>query len=130
MITVEGDSIGIKTTGQKADLPDNPIGRLMYYLKTVNGLIDFNIPLSLLKYKKYNLLSFDEENEVLTLAVLLSPDIFIDKGIMIHAPQLCEPYNNQFYEISAMHSAIAITEEFVIGGQRVHTLKIMTFKEG
>lgn len=48
---------------------------------------------------------------------------------MIHEPQLCEPYANQFYEISAMHSAIAITEEFVIGGQHVHTLKIMAFKE-
>ena len=129
MIAIEGDSIGIQAKGHKANVPDKPMGKLMYYLNAVNNLIDFKIPYSLQNYEKCHLLSFDEENQVLSLAVLLSPNIFIENGIMINEPRLCQNVSNQFYEISAMHSAIAITEEFVIGGQQVHTLQIMAFKK-
>lgn len=128
MITVGRNSIGIKATGTTASIPDHPMARLMYYLRTVNSLTDFNIPYNLRDYSSYRSLSFDEENQVLVLAVLLSPDLFIEKGIMINEPRLCPDSSNEFYEISAMQSAVAITEEFVIGGQKVHTLQIMAFK--
>lgn len=128
MIAIEGVSIGIQAKCVKVYVPQNPMGKLMYYLQTVNALIDFNVPYSLQNYKEYQSLSFDEENQVLALAVLLSPDIFIENGIMINEPRLCQNFPMQIYEISAMHSAIAITEEFVIGGKKVHTLMIMAYK--
>lgn len=119
---------GIRATGTTTTIPDNPMARLMYYLNSVNTLVDFGIPNDLCDYRYYYNLSFDEENQVLMLAGLLSPDLFINKGIMINEPRLCPDANNEFYEISDIQQAIAITEEFTIAGRQVHTLRIMAFK--
>lgn len=129
MIGARQRQIGIKATGTTVSLPNAPMARLMYYLSTVDGLTDFGIPDNLTNYGSYSYLSFDEENQVLTLAALLSPDLFIDKGIMINEPRLCPDANNEFYEISDVRTAVAITQEFAIAGKQVHTLRIMAFKK-
>ncbi|KAK8837357.1 hypothetical protein M9Y10_036790 [Tritrichomonas musculus] len=128
MITLGQDALNIRATGSTANVPNHPMARLMYYLRTVNSLIDFDIPYDLRDYSNYDSLSFDEENQVLMLSTLLSPDLFIEKGIMINEPRLCPNCNNEFYEISAIQSRVAVTQEFVVGGKRVRTLEIMAFK--
>lgn len=119
---------GIRATGTTATIPDNPMARLMYYLKSVDILVDFGIPDDLCDYRNYYNLSFDEENQVLMLATILTPDLFVKKGVMINEPRLCPDANNEFYEISDVQHAIAVTEEFTIAGKQVHTLRIMAFK--
>ncbi|KAK8835751.1 hypothetical protein M9Y10_040570 [Tritrichomonas musculus] len=128
MIGAKQRQLGIKATGTTVSIPNAPMAKLMYYLNTVDSLTDFGIPSHLKDYSSYSNLSFDEENQVLCLAVLLSPDMFTEKGIMINDPRLCPDANNEFYEISDVRTAVAITQEFIIRGKKVHTLKIMAFK--
>lgn len=128
MLAARQREIEIKQTGTKCTVPNSSMARLMYYLRSVDSLTDFGIPSELKNYDNYNRLSFDQENQVIALAFLLSPDLFVEKGIMINEPRLCGDCNNEFYEISDHRTAIAATREFVIAGKTVHTLSIMAFK--
>lgn len=128
MIGVRQRELGIKDIGRSVTVPDHPMAKLMYYLQSVDVLTDFGIPDHITSYNYYYNLSFDEENAVLGLAILLSPDLFVEKGIMINEPRLCFDSLNKFYEISDTRSAIAATQEFIIAGKTVHTLKIMAFE--
>lgn len=128
MIDARQREIEIRQTGREVTIPNASMARLMYYLHSVNVITDFGIPNELTNYNNYNSLSFDQENQVLALAILLNPDVFIEKGIMINSSSLCGNYNNQFYEITDRRTAVAATRQFVIAGKTVHTLKIMAFE--
>ena len=120
--------LSIKETGRSCTVPDHPIAKLMYYLNSVDSLVDFGIPSHLKDYENYGETSFDHENAILCFATLLNPTIFIENNIMIHEPSLCGNSSNKFYEISDTRTTIAATREFVIGGRRVQTLNIMAFE--
>lgn len=128
MLAARLREIGFRQTVTVCTVPNNNMARLMYYLSSVDSLTDFGIPYELKNYDNYNNLSFDQENQVIALAFLLSPDVFIERGIMINEPRLCGNCNNEFYEISDSRTAVAATREFVIAGKQVRTLKIMAFK--
>lgn len=42
MATFTSTQYGLKATGTRTTVPNNPISKLQYYLKTVLGLIDAN----------------------------------------------------------------------------------------
>lgn len=119
--------INIKNIGNTVYVPDNDMARLMYYLSCVNDLIDFGIPNKLTDYSNYNAITFDDENQILVLAVLLSPDEFVEKGIMIPVKNLGKS-SNEFYRITDSKFAVAATRQFVIGGKKVNTLEVMAFE--
>ena len=120
--------IKIKKTGTICTIPNDNMAHLMYYLRSIDSLTDFGIPSELKNYDNYYNLSFDQENQVIALAFLLSPDFFIEKGIMINQPNLCFDCGNEFYEIYDSRLSFSATHEFVICGKTVRTLSIMAFK--
>lgn len=129
MYSARQRELGIKITGQTAHVPNTPMATLMYYLGCIDSLVDFNIPSKLRDYDNYSQLTYEDENQVLCLAVLLSPDVFIEKSIMINEPRLCGNSQNKFYEITDTQTSVAATREFIIGGKRVRTMKLMAFKK-
>ena len=119
----------IKKYGEPVTVPDNKMAQLMYYLSCVQMVVDFGIPSNLTNYSNYYKLKFEQENAVILFAELLDYRIFTKNKIMINDPDLCFGYSNQFYEISDSRTSVIATREFIIGGQVVHTLKIMAFKK-
>lgn len=123
---VDGHRIGIKDTTVSTTVPNANMARLMYYLNCVNSLVDFGIPQKYRDYQNYSKNTFDDGNSILIYAHLLSPEIFVIKNIMIPVKNLDK--DNKFFEITDSHIAIAAAREFIIGGKKVHTMKIMAFK--
>lgn len=110
-------------------IPQNNIAHLMYYLSCVNCLIDFEIPTKLIDFDEYEKIDFDDENDILRLAVLLSPELFIIKRIMIPVSKL-KSGRNEFYPITEeIKERINVICQFDIRGKQVHADKIMFFKE-
>lgn len=123
-----GRSIKFEDVTTKAEVPNNDMAKLMYYLNCVNCLIDFDIPSKLRNYEKYRYLSYEEENEILCLAIILSPDEFVKRKVMVPVSKLDGGLSNRFFKITDTKLAFHVTSEFFIGGRQVHTLEIMFFE--
>lgn len=110
-------------------IPQNNIAHLMCYLSCVDYLIDFEIPAKLIDYNQYEKIDFDDENSILSFAVLLSPDLFISNKIMIPVTEL-KCGTNEFYQITEeIKEKNNVVIQFNIGGKQVHADRIMLFKE-
>lgn len=127
-VAVEAEQIQIKRTGFIVEVPDNPWAKLMYYLSCVDNVIDFGIPKQLIDYKNYKDNTFENKNKILLLAEVMFPKFFDEKCVFIQDDSLCLNSSNEFYEISHVKCAVAITENFFIAGKQVRTLKIMSYK--
>lgn len=130
MATFTSTQYGLKATGTATKVPDNPISKLQYYLKTVLGLIEADEDDKLSEIKNYasGNISSDGFRTVLQLCTLLEPDIFLNKCIFV-APELCGQFSNEFYEISQVTNILGIGNGVMIGGSNKKIKKIMTCKK-
>ena len=72
----------------------------MYYLDCINSLLSATIPAKYRDYDYFCTLSNSTVDEIVALSALLSPDIFIEKNIIIISSRLVEEgYGNEFYSI-------------------------------
>ncbi|XP_078343566.1 uncharacterized protein LOC144629211 [Oculina patagonica] len=122
------ESVGIKDVGTRVTIPGNPKAKLMYYLNAVAFVIDLNDPnLSRLRdFENYYSLSEAETDALLALVLLFSPDELLNK-VFFHSED-CGGSTNQFFELSAVSSMLAVADSIVIGGERNRVAKIMFFK--
>ncbi|XP_078343546.1 uncharacterized protein LOC144629200 isoform X1 [Oculina patagonica] len=128
MAALVRERVGIKQIGNKATVSDNPKAKLMYYLNSVAGVIDLNNP-NLNRLRNYqNCFSLDEAetDALLAFVILLSPDKLIGK-VFFHSEDLGD-FANQFFELSAVSSMLAVTDNIVIGGETKRVAKIMFFE--
>ena len=86
-LDLQAESLDVKLTGRTVYVPENKIAKLMYYLDCVTGVIQFDRNNKLLEYQDYYLLSEEEEEMVVTLAILFDPKIFIDKKLFLVGPE-------------------------------------------
>ena len=135
-IVVQGYEVGIKKMGVSASIPSNDYARLMYYLNCILYCIpNFDLPKKYTNYGSYYHLTGDEEKEVVLLALLLSPDLLLNKIIFAvpNGSPALSGRTNEFYEISETHKLGAVAtnlEDFVvIKGERVRVNKIMLMCE-
>ena len=80
---IEGNQVGIQTTGTRAQVPNNPYALLMYYLNCAESLIsglDFGY---LTNYQKYAQLDQDDKKMLLLFVLLLDPETLIEHNIFI-----------------------------------------------
>ena len=122
--------IKVKDTTVSANVPNNDIAKLMYYIHCVCCCIepDDNSTISRLRdYQNYHRLSSDEEAQLLALCLALSPDKLI--GTIFHPATDCGNFSNQFLELSAVKTDLLVTESLVIGGHHRRILKSMRFKK-
>ena len=128
MAALIGEKNGIKETGSKATVPENPTAKLMYYLHCVAHVIELDNPnLSRLRDdESYHLLSHIEIDALLALVLLFSPNELIGK--VFFPSEDTGGSSNQFFELSSVTHMLAVSENVLIGGERKRVAKIMFFK--
>ncbi|XP_053372594.1 uncharacterized protein LOC128546266 [Mercenaria mercenaria] len=123
--------VGIRKIGGTATVPNDPKARLMYYLNCMCSVLDLSDTANLTRlrnYKEYYSLTEAETDALVTLCFLLSPDELCGKVIFQDAA-MCGDSNNEFYEVSAVHHNLLVSDSIIIGGQRRAVSKIMAFKQ-
>ena len=128
MAALVSERVGIKKTGVKVTVPDNPKAKLMYYLDCVAVVIQLDDPglRRLRNHQNYYLLNDAETDALLALVLLFSPDELLGK--VFFPSEDCGGFNNQFYELSAVSHMLAVADNIVIGGERKRVSKIMFFQ--
>ena len=114
----------VKMFGGKANVPNNIMAKLMYYLHCVVTVIQYENSV-LTDYQNYDELSGKELLAVYDVAKLLNPSLFINAGIFILDQRLLVDTDNQFYEITDETVGVHVNQEIMIGGRSVKVLKIM-----
>ena len=125
------NSLLVERTGVKADVPDNKIAKLMYYLKCIRSLLPGFFDEE--KYKncfdchKYDSISFTERHHIIDLAILFNPQILIEKHIIIVTDneQLLNGANNEFYKITDKRIGLHVNSEILIGGKTITVMEVM-----
>ena len=77
MAYLQHNRFGIKDTSVDANVPPNDIARLMYYLKCVCSVIEYNDG-NISRFRNYNnwsQLSTDDVRFLVVLCLTLSPDL-------------------------------------------------------
>ena len=85
------NSLRVEAIGRSVYIPNNDYAKLMYYLSCVFTVIQYDKNNKLTDYKHYYLLTKDEENALIILALLFNPKIFLDASIFVYEPNLI-PY--------------------------------------
>ena len=125
------NSLLIERTGVKADVPDNKIAKLMYYLKCIRSLLpgffDEEKYKNCFDYNKYDSISFTEKDYIIELALLFNPEILIKKQIIIVTDneKLLNGTTNAFYKITDKRIGLHVNSEILIGGKIITVIEIM-----
>lgn len=119
-------------TSVDATVPNNDRALLMYYLKSMCTVMqlevtDYSIQ-RLNDYKKYHLLTRDEEKELIRLCTLVSPDNLEGKCIF-HSEELCgEGASNRFYKVDSTETGFVASQNVFVGAVQVSVKKVMVYK--
>ena len=121
--------LSVERTGIKAEVPNNNLARLMYYLNSVFTVIQYNDNNDLSDYTHYYYLNQEQKKTVYALAVLFDPKIFLDAKIFIlDNGALTGDFGNEFFKITDEKIGVHVNREIMIGGHSVKVLKIMACK--
>mmetsp|Transcript_3898 Transcript_3898/g.5462 ORF Transcript_3898/g.5462 Transcript_3898/m.5462 type:complete len:395 (-) Transcript_3898:17-1201(-) len=127
----------IRATGTSVTIPWDGIAKLMYYLSCVDSCVEDLIPSELTNYSNYSRLSEEEKILVVTMAILVSPDLLVGKVFFpVNAgSDVLNGTSNEFYEISQAKQLIGLVKlstiaSLVVDGKSVSVMKIMCLTQG
>ena len=94
---------------------DNDISKLMYYLNCVNIIIQANIYHKYIDYLNPNIISKEEEEIILNLALKYKPKILVNNGVFILNQDLL-PGNssNEFYQLNDQRIQTKVNPNIII----------------
>ena len=99
--TLGVNKFSVERTGVTAEVPNNNLANLMYYLKSVFSVIQLEGLSKYTDYNNYHNLTYAEKKTVYELASKLSPSLFLNVGVFVVAPELIEGnYSNEFFKIT------------------------------
>lgn len=122
--------VGLRETSQSANVPNDPKAKLMYYLNSVCSVLkldddpDIN---RLRRYENYYMLSYSDVSVLISLCLLLKPDVLLNKCIFQN-DALCGDSQNKFYSLETVRHNLLVAGSVMIGGQNKQVTNIMTFK--
>lgn len=131
MAMFQNTNYDVRMFGQKVDVPDAPVARIMYYLDCVCTVIDYDDN-NIRRYRNYSNwmnMSDEEDKLIFVLAATLSPDELEDKVFFENAA-LCPTTSNQFYEIGQVRNQLLVVQSIMIGGRTRQVKKIMAYTSG
>ena len=120
--------LNLKDTSTKADVPNDPRAKLMYYLNCLCSVLklDDNADINRLRRYQNYFLGRSDRDLLVQLCILLRPDILLNKCIFQN-DSMCGNMGNKFFELEQVRDSLLITGNIVIGGQNRRVTKIMTF---
>lgn len=121
----------MKDTTRSADVPNNDLAKLMYYLRSVTLSCGLDVlPDRLVDYPRWSLLSRAEADQVYVQSYVWSPDELLGK--VIHHDEdkdICRPpYDGRFLTLSEATSLVAVTGSAAIGGTSRTSSKVFVFQ--
>ncbi|CAF1392733.1 unnamed protein product [Adineta steineri] len=117
--------ITIGNSMERLNISLDDIGKIMYYLNRVCHCIDFNDLNKYTNYFNYSSLSHEDQQFIFSLALCLSPDLFIGK-IFFPDGKLSDHGKEKFCQISC--SSI-LPSPVIINGETYQTKRIFIFHE-
>lgn len=120
-------------TSSDTTIPDDDIAKLMYYLYSMCVVLQLDATeygIQRLKdYKKFHMLLKHEEQELIKLCCLLSPDKLEGKCIF-HSEELCKDvkYTNRFFKVDSTETSFAATDTVFVGSVEVSVNKFMVYQ--
>jgi len=123
----------IKDNTVVRNIPLDDIARLMYYLHGVDYCLEF-VDSVYTNFDNYNSLSNIQKQTVVALAVLLSPDLLVNKVMFItNDPVLLNGKASRYLEITQARNILAgafdAVDSIVIEGRTINITKIMLCSE-
>lgn len=122
--TLAMKNVKVKAYANPTTIPDDPIGKLMYYLNCVSEVVECENS-RLTDYQNYKELTKEESEKVYKLAKEFPPSKFINAGIFILDQKLLFEFTNHFYEITDETIGFHASREIIIGGQVRKVVKLM-----
>ena len=120
------DNISIIPIGERNNVPNDNVAKLMYYLSCVDTVINYQGIDKLSDFRNYERLTVDDMTDLFKLVLLFNPEIFLNANIFIlQTDPLPNGADNQFYEIINERIGIHINNQIVIGGRTVQVMKFM-----
>ena len=120
------DNISIIPIGERNNVPNDNVAKLMYYLSCVDTVINYQGIDKLSDFRNYERLTVDDMTDLFKLVLLFNPEIFLNANIFIlQTDPLPNGADNQFYEIINERIGIHINNQIVIGGRTVQDMKFM-----
>ena len=120
------DNISIIPIGERNNVPNDNVAKLMYYLSCVDTVINYQGIDKLSDFRNYERLTVDDMTDLFKLVLLFNPEIFLNANIFIlQTDPLPNGADNQFYEIINERIGIHINNQIVIGGKTVRVMKFM-----
>ncbi|CAF2662771.1 unnamed protein product [Rotaria sp. Silwood2] len=120
----------IRDTTVRANVPNNDIAKLMYYLNCVCYCIDYNDNdiRRFTNYSNWASLSDEEDRLVYFLALTLRPDLLIGK-VFFPSDALSRDMQGRFYEIEQVNHQLVVVPSLVIAGRNCRVNRILAFKQ-
>jgi hypothetical protein len=123
------NEIEFERTGVTANVPNNDVARLMYYLNCVCVAIDCDNDPDIQRFTSYSnwsRLSTEEQKALIRVCYSFSPDV-LNNRVFFHSDVLCGDNSNEFYTINQVRHQVAAAESIIIAGRVRVVNKIMTY---
>ncbi len=124
------NEIEFERTGVTANVPNNDVARLMYYLNCVCVAIDCDNDPDIQRFTSYSnwsRLSTEEQKALIRVCYSFSPDV-LNNRVFFQSDALCGDSSNEFYTINQVRNQVAAAESIIIAGRVRVVNKIMTYK--
>ncbi|CAF3974130.1 unnamed protein product [Rotaria sp. Silwood1] len=130
MAYLEKREIEFRDTTVRANVPNNDVAKMMYYLNCVCYCIEYddNDIRRFTNYANWASLSNEEDRLVFLLALTLSPDLFIGK-VFFPSDELSRDMLGRFYEIGQVRHQLMVVPSLVIAGRTRQVNRILAYKQ-
>ncbi|CAC5356539.1 unnamed protein product [Mytilus coruscus] len=122
----------IRDTTVLASVPENDTARLMHYLDSMCTVLqlevtDYSIQ-RLKDYKKYYLLTRDEQENLIGLCFLVSPDK-LEGSCIFRSDEICNTgFGNRFFRIDSTETGFVASQSVFVGTVQVSVKEFMVYK--
>jgi hypothetical protein len=126
----ENKNIKFERTGVTANVPNNDVARLMYYMQCVCTSINCNDDPGIQRFTNYAnwaCLTITDQAALVVACGAFSPDV-LNNRVFFQSDALCGDSSNEFYTINQVRNQVAAAESIIIAGRVRVVNKIMTYK--
>lgn len=122
------DRYSIQQTGKSCTVPNNCVGKLMYYLDCFESVSNYGIPDYLHDYKNWDDLDDDDIRVLFNLCQTLDIATLTKIGIFIPVDDDGMNDSNQFLKIKNKRESLGLGDGIIIAGKRIQVVEVMLYK--